>query len=144
METEPNVTQAVPFFWVQDIENSVRFYVDGLGFHMVRHWSPGGRLVWCWLELGTAAVMLQEFLQEGHDAYRPQGKVGDGVSIYCQCRDALAIYREVIRRGIQASKPVVGNGFWVTYLHDPDGYRLEFESPTGQPEETEYIADEIL
>ena len=27
---------------------------------------------------------------------------------------------------------------WVTSLIDPDGYRLEFESPTDVPEGTEY------
>ena len=27
-----NVTQAVPFFWVRDIEASIRFYKEGLGF----------------------------------------------------------------------------------------------------------------
>jgi hypothetical protein len=27
---------------------------------------------------------------------------------------------------------------WVTSLRDPDGYRLEFESPTDVPEETRY------
>ena len=28
----PNVRQAVPFFGVTDIDASLRFYVDGLGF----------------------------------------------------------------------------------------------------------------
>jgi hypothetical protein len=27
---------------------------------------------------------------------------------------------------------------WVTSLEDPDGYQLDFESPTDAPEETEY------
>jgi hypothetical protein len=30
-KTQPNVTQAVPFFSVSNIEESVRYYVDGLG-----------------------------------------------------------------------------------------------------------------
>lgn len=52
------------------------------------------------------------------------------------CDDALAIYREVTSRGLEASRPFVGNGMWVTSLHDPDGYKVEFESYTGAPEET--------
>lgn len=138
METEPNVTQAVPFFWVRDMESSVRFYVDGLGFKMTKNWSPDGKLAWCWLENGGAAVMLQEYLKEGEDAYQPQGKVGEGVTIYFICRDALAIYREITRRGIEATRPHVGNGMWTTCVVDPDGYRLEFESPTEAPEESDY------
>ena len=46
--------------------------------------------------------------------------------------------REVRSRGIQASTPFVGNGMWVTSLSDPDGYRIEFESYTDVPEETEF------
>jgi len=31
---------------------------------------------------------------------------------------------------------------WVTSLSDPDGYRIEFESPTDVPEETVYSGEE--
>ena len=131
-----NVKQAVPFFFVSNMEASVRFYVDGLGFEMTRTWMPGGVLRWCWLQLGGAAVMLQELRTEGHGARAPLEKPGEGVSICFICQDALAIYREVRARGIEASRPFVGNGMWVTSLSDPDGYRLEFESYTDVPEET--------
>jgi hypothetical protein len=39
---------------------------------------------------------------------------------------------------LNVSTPFVGNDLWVTSLTDPDGYRLEFESPTDVPEETVY------
>jgi lactoylglutathione lyase len=86
--------------------------------------------------------MLQEFKKEGHDSWVPEGKVGAGVSICFICEDALAIYREVTSRGIQASRPFVGNGMWVTSLSDPDGYRIDFESYTDVPEGTVYSASE--
>lgn len=134
--TEANVQQAVPFFHVSNMEASLRYYVDGLGFTMTNKWIDDGKLRWCWLQHGGAALMLQEFRKEGHDSWVPQGKVGEGVSICFQCNDALAIYREVTARGIAASKPFVGNGMWVTSLSDPDGYRIEFESKTDVPEDT--------
>jgi len=112
------------------MERSVRFYIDGLGFAMKKSWLPGGKLRWCWLELGGAALMLQEF----HNI--PDGKIGAGVSLAFQCQDAIALYREFTSRGLEASEPQVGNSLWVTLLTDPDGYRLEFASPTGIPEET--------
>jgi hypothetical protein len=31
----------------------------------------------------------------------------------------------------------VGNGLWVVSFTDPDGYRIEFSSPTDAPEESE-------
>ena len=127
-----NVQQAVPFFWVTDMEASVRYYADGLGFKMTKQWTPEGKLEWCWLQHGGAALMLQEYRRER----KPASKLGEGVSVCFQCLDALAIYREVTSRGIEAKRPFVGNAMWVVSLTDPDGYRIEFESPTDVPEET--------
>lgn len=136
--TSPNVKQAVPFFMVTDIEASLRFYVDGLGAVMTNHWIPEGHIEWCWLQLGNAALMLQEYRQREHHAGRPDGPLGQGVSVCFMCADALTIYHELIARGIGAQRPFVGNGLWVTSVQDPDGYRLDFESPTDVPEETVY------
>ena len=137
-ETNVNVQQDVPLFAVSNMETSLRYYVDGLGFEMTNKWIDEGKLRWCWLQLGGAALMLQEFRTEGHDSWMPKGPLGEGVSLNFQCADALAIYREVTARGITAKKPFVGNGMWVIGLTDPDGYKLFFESVTNVPEETEY------
>lgn len=142
IEAAANVKQAVPFFSVSDMEASLRYYVDGLGFTMTKHWIDEGKLRWCWLELGSAALMLQEFRKQGHDSWVPSRKVGEGVPICFQCADALAIYREVTSRGIEAKRPFVGNGMWDVSLADPDGYKLHFESPTDTPEDTEYSGQE--
>jgi lactoylglutathione lyase len=133
-----NVKQAVPFFNVTDIEASLRFYVDGLGFKITHDWTPEGRIRWCWLALGDAAVMLQEYWKDGRPGGAPAGPLGQGVSICFMCADAIAIYHEAIGRRLKASRPFVGNNLWVTSLSDPDGYRLDFESPTDVPEDTVY------
>ncbi len=136
--TEPNVQQAVPFFHVTDIDASLRFYVDGLGFRMTKSWKPEGKIRWCWLELGAAAIMLQTFMMEGPHRNVPDTRLGLGVSIAFTCRDAIAIYRNFKSRGVDAKRPVVGNGMWEPQVTDPDGYELYFESQTGVPEETEF------
>lgn len=140
--TSVNVKQAVPFFGVTNMESSLQFYVDGLGFKMKNRWIPDrdehypsdGKIRWCWLELGDAAIMLQEFLPQR----RPKDTLGVGASVSFMCEDALALYREFRSRGLQMRKrPFVGNRLWVVPLTDPDGYRLEFASPTDEPEESE-------
>ena len=139
--TSANVKLAVPFFGVTNMESSLRFYVDGLGFKMKHSWipdrtedHPDGRIRWCWLQLGDAAIMLQEFLP----GRAPKETLGTGVNVCFQCEDALALYREFKSRGVQMRKtPFVGNRFWVVPVTDPDGYRIEFESPTDAPEESE-------
>jgi lactoylglutathione lyase len=138
--TGVNVKQAVPFFGVTNMESSLRFYVDGLGFKMKNSWipdraedHPDGRIRWCWLELGDAAIMLQEFRPQN----RPKETLGTGASVSFMCEDALALYREFKSRGVQTRKrPYVGNRLWVVPVTDPDGYRMEFASPTDAPEES--------
>lgn len=129
-----NVEQAVPFFGVTNMEASLSFYIDGLAFEMRNKWVVDGKIRWCWLQCGGAALMLQEFVKE----QVPAGKLGEGMSVCFQCKDALAIYREVKARGIEAKRPFVGNRLWVTGVIDPDGYRVYFESPTDAAEESEY------
>lgn len=138
-KTAAKVKQAVPFFMVSNMEESLRYYVEGLGFEMTKKWIDDGKLRWCWLEIGDAALMLQEFRKEGPDSWKPSCKVGEGVSVCFQCEDALAIYREATACGIKIRRnPFVGNAMWVVPFSDPDGYRFDFESPTDVPEETEY------
>jgi lactoylglutathione lyase len=137
----PNVQQAVPFFNVKDLEASLRFYVDGLGFTISRSWDPNGRIRWCWLELGRASIMLQQYWKDGRPGGWPDGPLGQGASVCFMCADAIAVYRDAKARGLDAARPFVGNGLWVTSLTDPDGYRLDFESPTDAPEESVYTED---
>jgi lactoylglutathione lyase len=101
--TRENVKQAVPFFGVSNMEASLRFYVDGLGFKMKRWWIPDG----------------------GQGDYKPDRRI-------------RSLYREFKSRGIQTrDRPSVGNHSWVVPVTDPDGYRMEFSSPTDAPEDTE-------
>jgi lactoylglutathione lyase len=137
----PNVKCAVPFLGVRDIEASLHFYERGLGFTMTRNWAPDGRVRCCWLRARrrcTDAAGVLEEGEHGNSPGPPEGPMGQGVSICFMCGDAIAIYREAHARGLQPCRPFVGNNMWVTWLTDPDGYRLEFESPTDVAEDTVY------
>ena len=119
---------------VTDMEASLRFYVDGLGFTKTLDWQPHGKVEWCWLQNGAAAMMLQEY-RPGH---RPDATRGIGVSVCFMCDDALAIHRETRARGLRTEKkPFVGNHLWVVHFKDPDGYDIYFESATDVAEDTE-------
>jgi len=106
-----NVTAVVPLLMVTNMERALAFYVDGLGFTIQNQWVPDVR--WCWMSLGN------------------------GVSLYFQCNDALAVYRDAATRGIHTLRePQVGNFSWEVVFADPDGYSIHFSSPTDLPEET--------
>lgn len=149
--TGANIKQAVPFFGVRNMEASLKFYMEGLGFKLKYQWipdraedNPDGRIRWCWIELGEAALMLQEFRKHGANSIYLEGKItaipdklGLGVSINFQCEDSLALYWEFKSRGVPiAKKPLVGNRLWCVNVVDPDGYQLWFNSPTDAPEES--------
>ena len=130
------VNEVVPFLAVTNMERSVAFYVDGLGFTFRHKWVDQGVLRWCQLQLDGAGVMLQEFPTEGHDSRRFSDNKGEGVTLCFFLDDAIEFYRALISRGIETSEPCVSNSLWMTQMTDPDGYRLLFESPTDVPEGT--------
>lgn len=134
MPIESNVHEVIPFFAVSNMQNSLRFYVDGLGFDIAGQWIDAGAVRWCRLRRGGASLMLQDFRRDDGKFWQPSAPLGLGVSVMFLCADALSIYREAIARGLRPSLPFVGNGMWVTSLRDPDGYSVEFESRTDAPE----------
>jgi lactoylglutathione lyase len=132
-----NVTAVVPLLMVTNMERSLAFYIDGLGFTTQNRWVPDGRLRWCWMSLGGAALMLQEASESTREKMLTSGTLGNGVAIYFQCTDAIAIYREAAARGIHPLRePQVGNFAWELFFADPDGYKINFSSPTDLPDES--------
>src|SRR5688572_23060771 len=89
-----NVKQAVPFFMVVNMERSLRYYIDKLDFEVKIKWEPNGRIEWCWLQIGDAAIMLQEYREQV-----PAEGRGKGISICFMCDDALAIYSRLTSQG---------------------------------------------
>jgi lactoylglutathione lyase len=135
---KPNMKLAVPFLGVADMEVSMRFYIDGLGFTMTNQWTPRGKIEWCWLQRDAVALMLQGPRVDKIPPLEKEVKLKSGPSICFQCEDALALYHEFKERGLAVKEPFVGNGMWVVVLTDPDGYHLDFESVTDVKEETTY------
>lgn len=131
---KPNLKQAVPFFMVTNMDRSIKFYTEGLGFEIRFEWKPEGRIEWCWLAREGVALMLQEYRADRV----PKEKLGEGISICFVCEDALQLYKEFVEKGLSPNEPFVGNQMWVTSVKDPDGYKLDFESNTDVKEETVY------
>jgi len=136
MPSSSNIRLAVPFFGVRDMEASLKFYMENLGFTMTNKWAPRDKIEWCCLQRDDVSLMLQEWRDK--EKFDREGPKGKGMSICFQCADALALYHEFRSRGIDIGEPFVGNNMWVVAFKDPDGYRLDFESPTDVPEETKY------
>ena len=135
MNASNNIKYAIPFFMVSNMEISLPFYTEKLGFSLVNQWTPEGKIEWCCLQRDVVFLMLQEPRIKETNLLLQKGK---GVSICFQCEDALALYQEFLEKNLKMKEPFVGNQMWVVGLQDPDGYCLDFESPTEVPEETTY------
>ena len=61
---ELKLKQTVPLLFVTDIDQSVKFYCEGIGFSIKSKWEPKGELADCWLEQGGASLMLQKATDE--------------------------------------------------------------------------------
>ena len=74
------MNKVVPFLAVKDMEKSVVFYIDGLGFEFKNKWVEDGVIRWCDLLIGEAGLMLQQFRIQGHDSRQFRDKKGEGVT----------------------------------------------------------------
>lgn len=119
--------QMCPLLWVQDIQRSVAFYVDRLGFTLSKQAGEGPELYWCEVEREGAALMLQQ-----NDPDRPwPDPPAPTVHFYIVCEDADALHEEFGSAGLELEPPTVAwYGMNQLMVKDPDGYGLCFENPT--------------
>jgi uncharacterized glyoxalase superfamily protein PhnB len=110
---------------VADIDRSALFYCQQLGFKPTNSYAPHGKLCWCRVERGNAAVMLQQACEEDGPA---DGR-GRGVTFYFTCDDADAICAEFRAAGLEVRPPqVTFYGMNQLFVKDPDGYLLCFQN----------------
>ena len=115
------VRQVWPLLAVQNIERSLEFYRDRLGFVLNGTAENEGKMFWCRLERGGACLMLQQAEEEDG----PAEHRGNGVSFYFVCDDADAIFTELTSRGLKLRAPTVAYyGMKQVVVPEPDGYYL--------------------
>lgn len=127
------VHELVPLLFVEDLDHSVAFYIDQLGFEMKLKWEPDGKLSWCRLERGNAALMLQLACPDEDGSAEERSK---GLGLFFNCDDAQAMYEELLSKGLSLEAPQVAfYGMNQLFLKDPDGYELCFQNQVEPPTE---------
>jgi predicted enzyme related to lactoylglutathione lyase len=116
-----------PSLTVDDLEKSVRFYTDVLGFIVGERWEEGGKLLGVMLKAGVCQIGLsQDDWSKGRDRQK-----GVGMRLYCdtaQDVDALAA-RIKAAGGRLTREPVDEMGGRSLSVDDPDGYHLSINRP---------------
>lgn len=122
-----------PLLQVYDMNESVRFYHEMLGFEVGQH-SPeieaaeGRYFHWAWLHHGEAELMLNTAYDENE---RPAARdparedAHQDVCLYMGCPDPDAAYAELKARGLDLEPPKTAPyGIRQLLLRDPDGYHV--------------------
>jgi len=112
----------MPTFTVSDIERSVAWYRDGLGFYVAERYEEGGRLKGAMLKAGSCQLGLsQDDFSRGRDRAK-----GTGFRVWCETAQDIDALAKRLRDfgGTISEEP--GN-HWDSYsftAQDPDGFKL--------------------
>ncbi len=129
-----------PLLQVFDMPTSLRFYRDVLGFAEVKKSGQSDDVDWAWLRHGNAEVMLNTAYDHGErppapDATRVAAHADTG--LFMGCGDLDGAYAYLVAHGVKAQPPKVAPyGMRQLYATDPDGYRLCFQWPAEQANES--------
>ena|SRR5450432_1582045 len=122
-----------PLLAVYDIERSIDFYSDVLGFSVVLKSDPPRELWWALLERGNAELMLNSAHDAGKRPPAPDpARVAShaDAALFFGCPDVDSAYADLQSRGIEAEAPFVQPyGMKQLYLKDPDGFSLCLQWP---------------
>ena len=118
-----------PTFTVNDLQLSLAWYRDGLGFFVAERWEEGGRLQGVMLKAGTCEFGLsQDDFTKGRDRAK-----GIGFRLWCnttQDVDAIAARLRAFG-GTIVEEP---GERWDTYgftAQDPDGFKITITRAKG-------------
>ena len=119
---------ARPVFHVADVEASLRFYVDRLGFTSPWRYEEDGKAHVAQVERPGCALILSATWPE---------KVGKGLifislNVEPQTREAATAALDAVRAELEARGATVTEGRWgypLLIVDDPDGNQLFFNYP---------------
>lgn len=113
------------FLEVNNIEESLAFYQDLLGFEINKH-TPESEPPMATLQAGALRITLAQHLET-------MLKRGRGVNFFLGVADVDQYYRELTERGVEVWPPAdEGWGGRFITLQDPDKYRFFFVQWTGE------------
>ncbi len=115
--------EASPSFTVNDLEKSLTWYRDVLGFAVDERWERDGKLMGVSLQAGDVTFMIaQDDWQKGRDR-----KKGEGFRLHCSTtRDVDALAKGIQARGGRLDSEPQDQP-WGTRdfsLTDPDGFKI--------------------
>jgi uncharacterized glyoxalase superfamily protein PhnB len=123
------MSEAAPGFTANDLEKSLAWYRDVLGFVVEERWEQEGKLTGVQLRAGSVTFMLgQDDWKKGRDR-----KKGEGFRMYCTTTQDVDVLAERIkaRGGTLDQNPRDQPwGMRDFALTDPDGFKITIGADT--------------
>ena len=110
---------------VRDVARSACFYHNLFGMEVGPVDPPSERMCRCYVSAGDGSGEFGLVLKQGY----PAGAQGCGVDHFSfevpALADVFETYRAARTLGTQATEPRRYDGYWQTFVFDPDGYKIE-------------------
>ncbi len=117
------MSSASPGFTVNDLEKSLAWYRDVLGFVVEERWEQEGKLMGVQLQAGNVSFMIgQDDWKKGRDR-----KKGVGFRLYCTTtQDVDVLAERIVARGAKLDQQPRDQPWGVRdfALTDPDGFKI--------------------
>jgi catechol 2,3-dioxygenase-like lactoylglutathione lyase family enzyme len=111
-----------------DIQKSIRFYTEGLGFEIVHKMEDGGKIQFVQLKAGTAMIGLgQDDFAKGKDRSK-----GIGLRVWLNTpQDITALAARAAAAGLKIDEgpKALPWGPMAFAITDPDGFKLTVANP---------------
>ena len=119
---------ARPVLHVSNVEASLRFYVDRLGFTVAWQYEEDGRTFVAQVDRGSCAVILSEQWPEKAG----KGLIFVSLNVEPETREAAVAALDALRAEFETRGVAVKDGNWgyrLLVVEDPDGNQFFFNYP---------------
>lgn len=120
---------ARPVFYVTNVDASLRFYVDQLGFTNPWHYDQGGKARVAQVDRQGCSIILSATWPEKAD----KGLLFISLNTEPPTRDAATAALDELRAELESKGVAVEEGSWgyrILVIDDPDGNQLFFNYPS--------------
>lgn len=127
------IKNIVPMLATGDMDASIAFYRDVLGFEVGDRFESGGTMWWCELARDGQSLMLTQHAVDAAQAGAREGFGQTSINVYLS--DGIAaLHARLVQRGVAVSDlRVTFYGIKEFDLRDPSGYTLLIGQATDEP-----------